>query len=233
MKVAIHQPNFLPYLGYFDKMSKTDLWVYYDDAQFVSRDYHHRNRIATTNGPLWLTMPVCKPDHESPIPIKDIKIIDRRIKGQPWQGYFIQQIERNYRRSKFFNHYFPKLAEIIGSPHLMLSALNMDLINFLRECFGIRNEVLFSSSLSEDGRITSRSTEKIVDLCNLVGADTYLSGSGGRGYMDEELFKVAGINLEYQEFHHPNYRQVNRESFLKNMSAIDFLFNCGGDLHGN
>lgn len=227
MKVAIHQPNFLPYLGYFDKMSKIDLWVHYDDAQFVPRDYHHRNRIATPNGPLWLTVPIYKPNYGDPQPISNIK-----IKGQTWQEYFIQQIERNYKKSKFFDCYFPRLKKILEKSHLTLTELNIDLINLLRECFGIRNEILFSSSLSEEGGITSKSTEKILDLCNIVKADTYLSGSGGRGYLDEELLKEAGINLEYQEFYHPIYRQVNRKSFLKNMSAVDILFNCG-NLHGN
>ncbi len=228
MKVAVHQPNFMPYLGFFDKMAKVDIWVNYDDAKFVPRDFHHRNRIGTPDGPFWLTVPINKPPHFSPEPIRRISIKKAKIKSLEWQDYFIEQIRNSYKKAPFFNTYFPKLKELLETPEERLLDLNIKIINFLRECFGIKNKITFSSSLAEKNNIESRSTQKIIDLCKIVGADTYISGEGGRNYLDEELTKKAGINLEYQTFNHPIYRQIKNRPFQKNLSAIDYLFNCGG-----
>jgi len=230
MKVAIHQPNFMPYLGFFDKMGRADIWIHYDDAQFVPRDFHHRNKIKTRNGSLWLTVPINKPPHFSPLPIREITIRKSKIKRLEWQDYFLEQIKESYRKTPFFNDYFSKLKEILENPEEKLCEFNIKIINFLRECFNIRNQIIFSSSLSKSNGIVSRSTQKIIDLCKLVGADTYISGDGGRKYLDEELIRRAGICLEYQEFHHPTYQQKNTKNFQKNLSAIDYLFNCDGTL---
>lgn len=220
MIIAIHQPNYLPYLGFFDKMKKSDIFVIYDDAQFNKEDFQHRNRIRIFNGFNWLTVPVEK----KRIPINEIKIKDESTtwKGIPWNKAHLKDIRDNYKDTSFFDTYEKEIVKIYSKKYNKLVDLNMSLINFLKKAFDIDTEVVMSSSLG----FSSRSSERLMEIVEALGGTVYLSGSAGINYLDISLFESKNIRVEFQNFVHPIYKQ-NYENFIPNMAAIDALLNVG------
>jgi hypothetical protein len=219
MIIAIHQPNYLPYLGFFDKMKKADVFVIYDDAQFNKEDFQHRNKIRIYHGWKWLTVPVEK----KLIPINEIKIkneiMTKKIK---WSDAHFENIRENYKHADHFIAYEKDLKEIFNGECDKLIDLNMKIINFLMEAFNIRKKLVFSSEFG----FTSKSSERLVEMVEALGGDIYLSGPMGRSYLDISMFEKKGIKVEFQDFTHPIYKQIY-EGFLPNMSVIDALFNLG------
>jgi len=219
MIVAIHQPNYLPYLGFFDKMIQADIFVIYDDAQFNKEDFQHRNRIRIYHGIKWLTVPVEK----KLIPIKDIKIRkEYKVKGLSWQEAHLREIIDNYMGTPYYASYREYIEAIYQNKYDRLIEINMDIIYFLREAFGIKNKLIFASELG----FISKSTKRLLDITEALGGDVYLSGQAGKEYLDLSLFVSKGIKVEFQEFNHPVYKQ-RYEGFIPNISAIDSLFNIG------
>ncbi len=222
MIIAIHQPNYLPYLGFFDKMLKADHFVILDDAQFSKGDFHNRNRINTAAGPKWLTIPV----KGTFMPINDIVINkDHKFSGMKWSEYHLKLIKENYLKTKFFETLFSLLEEIYKQEYEKLLEVNLALIFLLKKLFEIKTPVSLSSELG----IRSLSTRRLIDICNYFSAETYLSGKSGQNYMDLSLFEKNNINVLIQDFKHPVYNQgFNR--FEKNLSSIDVFFNAGNIL---
>ena len=219
MIIAIHQPNYLPYLGFFDKMKRSNIFVIYDDAQFNKDDFQHRNRIRIYQGWKYLTVPVEK----KRIPIGDIRIRNElMIKGMMWQEAHLREIKDNYKDAPYYAPYEDRLEAIYTSEYDKLIDLNMNFINFLKGAFDIKTKIIFASELS----YTSRSTERLVDIVEALGGDVYLSGPAGRNYLDVSLFESRGVGVEFQDFKHPVYEQ-RYDGFISNMSAIDTLFNIG------
>jgi hypothetical protein len=214
MIIAIHQPNYLPYLGFFDKMKKSDIFVIYDDAQFNSRDFQHRNRIRTNEEWQWLTVPTEK----IPIPINEIKIKNNVI----WSSVHFTAIRANYLKTPHYSTYDEDLRKIYKKRYEKLIDLNMDLIYFFMGAFGISTKIIYASDLG----FTSKSTERLLEITDALGGDVYLSGPQGGAYMDVSLFEKKGIKVEFQDFKHPTYKQ-RYGGFIPNMSAIDALFNVG------
>jgi hypothetical protein len=218
MIVAVHQPNYLPYLGFFDKMRQADVFVIHDDAQFTDSEFIHRNRIRIYNGWKWLTVPVFK----EPVAIRDVRIKSDAVNNAPvWSKAHFREICANYKKTPYYDVYARELEEIYQRGYERLIDLNMRLIRVLMKAFDINVELVFSSTLG----LESKSTQKLVDIVHAVGGDVYLSGGGGRKYLDESLFK--DVKLVYQDFRHPVYEQ-RYPGFVPNMSAIDALFNTGG-----
>jgi hypothetical protein len=212
--VGIHQSNYLPYLGFFDKMKKSDIFVIYDDAQFNSRDFQHRNRIRTGEGWQWLTVPVGK----KAMPIKEITIKN----NVDWSSVHFTAVRANYLKTPHYSIYDNEIRRIYKERYEKLIDLNMDLIHFLMDAFGINTKILYASDLG----FTSKSTERLVEIVEALGGDIYLSGPKGCDYMDMSLFEKRGVEVEFQDFKHPVYKQ-RYEGFVPNMSAIDALFNVG------
>jgi len=219
-KIAIHQPNYLPYLGFFDKMKQSDIFVIYDDAQFEKGEFQHRNRIRIYHGWKWLTVPVEKKH----MPINEIRIKNEVAtwKGVRWAEDHIKDIRDNYKDTPYFSTYEKEIKRIYEKTYDKLVDLNMNLIHFLKDAFGIDVKIVFSGELS----FTSKSTERLVEIVEALGGDVYLSGPKGRDYLDVSLFEKKGIKVEFQDFKHPVYRQ-RYEGFEPNMAAIDALFNVG------
>ena len=218
--VSIHQPNFLPYLGFFDKMKQSDIFVIYDDAQFNKEDFQHRNRIRIYHGWKYLTVPVEKKH----IPIRDIRIRNElMVKGIKWQEMHFKDIRDNYKGAPHYTQYEDHIEAIYTDKYDKLIDLNMNIINVLKGAFSIKTKIVFTSELG----FTSRSTERLVDVTEALGGDVYLSGSSGRNYLDVSIFEGRGIRVEFQDFKHPVYKQ-RYEGFIPNLSAIDALFNVGG-----
>jgi len=219
MIIAIHQPNYLPYLGFFDKMMKSDVFVIYDDAQFNKEDFHNRNKIRIYQGWKWLTVPVEK----KLVPINQIKIRNElKNKGLNWSDEHLRLIEDNYRDTQYYCKYKEELKTIYTSDLGKIIDLNMQLIHFLRHAFNINTKLIFSSDLD----LSSKGTQRLVEIVKTLDGDIYLSGEGGKNYLDVSLFTNKGIRVEFQKFNHPIYRQ-RYEGFILNLSAIDALFNIG------
>jgi hypothetical protein len=219
MIVGIHQPNYLPYLGFFDKLQRSDIFIIYDDAQFNKGDFQHRNRIRIYHGSKWLTVPVEKKN----IPINEIKIRnDMLIGNNKWNLDHLKQIQDNYSKAPFYEKYRTHLAEIYLNNHESLLDLNMELILFLADALDVRKKIVYSSEFG----FASASTEKIIDLVKAVDGDQYLSGPSGRDYLDVRQFEMNDIDLVYQDFKHPAYSQQYK-GFIPNMTALDALLNIG------
>lgn len=229
--MAAHQPNFLPYLGFFDKMLKTDVFVIRDEVQFTERDYHHRNRIRT-DGPIgkepqckWVRVPVTKErKHIRHIMIRN-EVKDRNV---PWNVSMLRQIRSNYETSPFFSEHYPKLEAILSIKTDKLIDLNMRIIELLKGCFNITTEIVYASQL--DYKKTNNASEDLVRIAKALDAHIYLSGVGGRAYLNHDLFSIAGIDLQFQSYTHPTYHQ-RFSGFVPNLAAIDALFNVGNIFH--
>ena len=142
MFVTIHQPNYLPYLGFFDKVKQSDIFIVHDDCQFVERDWQHRNKIRIFNGWKWLTVPVYKKE----IPIKDVRIKNEKLKNNPvWSKAHYREIEANYSKTPYFDSYSEDVKKIYDRTYENLVDLNMAFIEFLLDAFGIDVEIKYSS----------------------------------------------------------------------------------------
>ncbi|NQT90517.1 MAG: WbqC family protein [Candidatus Omnitrophica bacterium] len=222
MRVTIHQPDFLPWLGFFDRWKNSDLYIILDDVQFLRRGWHHRDKIKTKDGARWLTVPVTKKGRYEQL-IRDVEIDN----STDWRTKHIKTIEVNYKKAPNFNGCFGKIEAIYGKNHSLLIDLNMDLLRFIAEELKITTPVKFSS----DCGIETASTQKLIDLVRAEGAAEYLTGIGSGDYLDESLFEKAGISVVWQEFSHPVYKQLHGE-FLPMLSSLDYLMMRDRDAQG-
>ena len=224
MIVAIHQPEHLPWLGWFDKMIKADVFVILDNVQFERDDVQNRNRIldaSSSQGWKWLTVPVRKKG------LSRSRISDVRIGGtspnRPWGRRNWRIIEAAYSGAPFFDIYGPTFEETLtGKDWQLLTDLNMELICKLRRSLQINTKMVKASQLNASGSRTGL----LLSICKEVGATDYLSGPHGRHYLEENLFHRHGISVAYNRFEHPVYHQEH-DPFVPSLSAIDLLFNEG------
>ena len=218
--LAVHQPNYLPWIGYFDKMRTADVFVLLDDVQYPrSRSVANRNSIRTAQGELLLTVPVSKPKgSEGKVGYREIAFAD-----ESWRSKHLRTIDQAYRRAPHFERLFPELEAIITRGSSFCD-LNVELIRWMAGHFGIETPTPLMSELGGD---FGHSNDMIVELCRATSAEVYLSGTGAGAYNDAARLAADGIELRYQEFRHPVYPQLG-DGFLTNLSALDMLLNCGG-----
>lgn len=217
MKCAIMQPTYLPWLGFFDLIRSVDAFVIYDHVQFEKQSWQQRNKIGTSSGELMLTVPVL---HEQGLDrkVKDVRIDHSR---KPLTKH-LTSIQYAYARTPNFNILFPELELIYKQSSEYLIDLNLALIRWGMKHLCIDKEFIFSSELG----ITGQKVEALIDVCNKVGADQYLSPVGSKIYIDENnLFPANRIGLSYQAFTHPVYPQAQTPQFISHLSFIDYLFN--------
>jgi len=213
---AVHQPQYLPWLGYFDKIRRADIFCYLDDVQYKKNDWQNRNRIKTAQGWQWLTVPV---RYRFPQKICDVTINN----ALNWKKKHLHTLATNYNRAPFFKRFAPAFEEIYAQDWRFLADLNIALVECLKKAFRLdRLPAVKSSAL----RLRQDPTDRLIDICRQLKADTYLSGPDGVIYMDLERFKQNGIQIIVQEFVHPVYPQLFSD-FRTQMSAVDLLFNCG------
>jgi hypothetical protein len=215
--VCIHQPDFIPWIGFFDRLLKSHIFVILDNVQLLRRGWHNRDRIKTANGPMWLTVPIMQKGRFKQL-ISEAEIDNT----QDWRRKHLKALDFWYKKAPYFTNYFYQIEEIYNQEQQKLIELNLGLLNFLLQAFEIEVKTLFASSLGTTGR----STELMVEIVKAVEGDTYLSGAGAKDYLDEMKFKEAGLKVIWQAFEHPVYPQLHGE-FIPNLSSIDFLFNCG------
>ena len=214
MKVAIHQPEHLPYLGFIYKMLRSDTFVLLDDVQFQKNGFQNRNRIKTRQGSQWLTVPVI---HSFGQKINEVKIDNR----SSWGRKHLQAFQANYAKASYFTHYFHLLEKIYEQEWEYLCDLNIAIIELLVKEFGISAKIIRSSLLSKQGE----KNELLLSICKNLKATSYLSGMGA-GYLDVTLFEKNNVAVEYTHFTHPRYPQLHGE-FAENMTTLDLLMNVG------
>ena len=223
MLVAIHQPHYVPWLGYLDRMIKADVFVILDHVQFERRNYQNRTAIRCDDVQKWLTVPVVQVSQKETILEKMID--NSEGQNRAWGPTHFKTLKYAYRKAPFFNQYAPRLQQILEARWDKLVDLDLAMLDFLREAFEIRTPVVRSSEMKVEG---ARST-LLLNLCKHLSAQsTFLGGLGGsRGYLDLEAFQAAGIGVQWQEFKHPTYEQCGEGPFIPGLMSLDLLFNCG------
>jgi len=218
MKVAIHQPDYLPWLAYFDKMKKTELFVFLDCAQYTKNGFHNRNKIKTSNGWAYLTIPISRDQYFK-------KIIEIKLpENRSWQNKHWKSILMSYSNASYFQEHKDFFADIYQSKFQFLADFNIEIIKYLKEKFGFKNQFVRESELKINKEL--KGSKRLVAILKELKADYYLSGPSGKNYLDLSLFDKEGITVEFQNYHHPVYPQLFGE-FIPGLSAIDLLFNCG------
>jgi hypothetical protein len=217
--VACHQPNFLPWTGFFYKALLADLVVLLDDVQFARGfTWVNRNRLKCDQGELWLTVPVKKKGRGLQ-KISDVEVVDE---GN-WPRRFFQGISQNYAHAPYFAEHRAFLKDLMQMRWRKLVDLNVAAIYYLAGSLGIGNKVVLQSSL----QIQSQGSELLVKITKETGADVYLTPLVSKKYVDEILFAQQGITIQFFKFIPSVYPQLWGE-FIYNLSALDLLLNCGG-----
>jgi hypothetical protein len=220
--VAIHQPHFLPWLGYLHRMASADLFILLDHVQFERRNYQNRTRIRINGAPRWLTVPVLQRSQKERIIDKEIDNREAGVRG--WGPCHFTTLRHAYRGAAHYRQYAAALGRLLDARWERLVDLDQAALDFLRQAFAIRTPMVRSSEIGAQGA----KGELILNLCRAVGAHTLLAGLGGsRGYLDAAAFARAGVRIEQQRFRHPVYPQCGEAPFAPGLSAIDLLFNCG------
>lgn len=220
MIVAIHQPNFFPWLGWFDKLARADRFVLLDDvqAQLTGSNYTNRVKLLANGKPSWLTVPLAR-GHEARNSISTTPIAE----GRNWRHKIVQTIRQGYARAPHFADVIALIEPLLRNPATLLAAYNIPALRALAKAVDLDPErFMLASSLEID----ARSTERLVAIVKAVGGHAYLTG-GGASYQDDELFAAAGIGVVRQNFNHPVYPQYNSTDFVSHLSIIDALMNVG------
>ena len=219
MKCAIHQPQFVPWLGYLNKINSADVFVFLDNVQYHKNEWQNRNRICTPKGAHWFTVPVSYKfgDH-----------INRVVPAShvPWQDKLWRTLEHQYAKAPYFGAYREDINALLHAEWSNLAELNIATVEWLMKCFAIATPTHVCSTLPA---FIDHRTQRLVEICQHVGADVYLSGAQAKDYLDVARFEAAGLSVEFQDYTHPTYDQVHdANGFVSHLSALDALFQCGG-----
>lgn len=214
--LTAHQPLYLPWLGFFQKVSMSDKFCLWDDVQFDPNDYQQRNYFKNPNGPCMITVPIKSKENRN-------KIKDVRIENQhKWKRIHLNTILVSYSKSPYFESYFDFFKKTYSNNWDSLVDLDSHIMEYLFKELGMAVDIIKASALRFEGEKTAR----IINMCNQLDADIYIFGTLGKNYADLELFEKAGIKPYFQEYKHPTYPQLYGD-FVPNLSVLDLLFNCG------
>ena len=206
----------MPWLGYFDKIIQSDTFVFLDTVQFKKNEFQNRNKIKTAQGWMWLTVPV---SYKYPQHLDEVMINE----GMDWRKKHIRTLTINYQKSSFFHIVFPDVERFYAGHAESIATLNKQSVTMLMKLLGVAKKTLHASAL---GDLPEEPSERLAAICAAIGADTYLSGAGGKTYLDQVPFNSRGIKVVFQDFQHPVYPQLYGD-FIPNLSLLDLIFNCG------
>lgn len=219
-RVVILQPGYLPWLGFFDLMHLSDVFVILDDVKYTVRDWRSRNRIKTSDGVCWLTVPVkIKGSHNKLV--KDIPIDN----SQEWRKKHLKTLESYYKHAKYFGEVIEVVNRALGRDHQFLVDLDMMLIRGICDYLAMTPNILFSSEIpSNHGK-----DERLLSICEHLKATHYLSGNAAEQYLRESIFAAEKITVEWHNYQHPYYHQLwfKEQGFISHLSVVDLLFNHG------
>jgi hypothetical protein len=218
-KIAILQPNYIPWKGVFDLISRVDVFVFYDDVQFTVKDWRSRNRIRTPHGDLWLTVPVLSKG------LRDQRICDAVIDPlSNWQSKHYKALKASYHKARYFRDYEYLLEEIyLAHKWSKIADLNIFSTKLIASVLGLEVEWRRSKDLAQSG---SKNGERAINLCKSLGCDYFINGPSARAFMDESLFRQSGIELDYMSYSYPEYPQLH-QPFVHEVTVLDVIFNCG------
>lgn len=215
--VAIHQPNYLPWAGYFAKIARADVFVLLDTVPFTKNSWQNRVQVKGSGGPLWLTQPVLTSGRSGQA-TRDVEF----PRDDPWRVKHVKTLDACYGRSPHYEEVFGAIADLYRGHETHLAPFNEALIGRITDYLGIPTPIRRASELGGAGT----ATDLLVDLVQKAGGDTYLSGQGGRKYQDEAAFADAGIRLTYLEFEEPE-REQPWGDFVPGLSVVDLLVTLG------
>lgn len=216
--LVVLQPGYLPWLGFFDQMQRADVFVYYDDVQFDKHGWRNRNRVKAPDGtPHWLTVPVLHSGRNWPA-ILEVEIDNRT----PWARKHVGTLRQFYHKAPHLQRYLPGLEEVLERRWTLLVDLDLAVAELICGWLGLARRTLRASALG----IPGKQSDRLLALCQHVGARRYLSGNAAKDYLDTELLARNGIEVEWQDYVHPIYPQQHGD-FVPHLSIVDLLFNCG------
>jgi len=223
--VAIHQPNFFPWLGYFDKIARSDVFILLDHVQFPKSGgtgvWSNRVKLLIGGEARWVTAPIVRNFHG----VRTIRELEFQP-NNPWRGKFLKSLTANYARAPFFRETMEFFESLILNPENNLARYNDAAVIAIAKHLGLPSEKFrWSSEIGVD----EQANEMLISLTRAVGGETYMCGGGAGGYQDEALFAAAGTKLLYQNFQHPVYSQVGAKEFVSGLSVVDALMNIGVD----
>ena len=215
MLVTIHQPNYMPWPGFFHKWMTSDAFVILDSVQYHKNDWQNRNRIKTAQGAHWLTVPV---HYRFPQCINEVMVADT-----PWARKHCASVEQAYAQAPYFDAYWPEIASLLRQGWKNLAEMNMALIRLLGGFVDCRAPLHVASEMDVQEEDSSM---RLVRLTKALGGDAYLSGQEGKHYLDTACFPAHGVELWFQRVEPPVYPQLHGE-FIPYLSVLDLLFNVG------
>jgi hypothetical protein len=220
--LVVLQPGYLPWLGFFDQLLRSDVFVYYDDVQFDKHGWRNRNRIKSVSGPLWLTVPILHTGRHGQ-KILEVEIDNRR----PWAKKQLASISQSYAKAPFLSQYFPELEDALLHAPPLLAELDITLVALMSKWVGIQRRIERSSQLGIEGG----QSDRLLNLCKHFDANRYISGDAAKDYLDVPMFAANGVTVEWQGYQHPTYPQLHGE-FVPYLSALDLVLNVGPDSLG-
>ena len=216
---SLHQPNFIPWLGYFNKIARSDIFIYLDNVQYVKNTIANRNKLRDKNSDILITVPITrKVNGRSFFPYREAVIADKI-----WYRKLFKLLQYNYKTTTYYKKYISVLESIFTLDDFC--HMNIQFIEFVLKEFDISTKTYIMSVLGDD---FGKKTDMLINLGKVINGNVYLSGQGARKYNDEGLFRQNNIRLIYQEYKHPVYKQVY-EPFIPFLSVLDLLLNCGPD----
>lgn len=215
--VAIHQPNFLPWLGFFHKMTLADVFILLDNVPFTKNGFQNRVKIKSAQGEQWLTVPVLTKGRFGQLTCE--VLINNNVR---WQKAHLGTLRANYRRAPYYEKVLAWLKPLYRETPTHLAAFNQSLIEAVLRQLSLPSELVVASSVALEGN----GPELLLHLVQAVSGNVYLSGPSGRDYLDASIFQRAGIKVEFQRFQHPVYPQLYGDS-IPGLSIIDLLMNVG------
>jgi len=221
--VAIHQPNFFPWLGYFDKLARSDVFVFLDHVQYQKTGGIWSNRVKLLVGgeARWVTAPIVRNYHG----VRAISEMEFQS-SDPWRGKLMKSLAANYARATFYRETVEFLEPLILNSENNLACYNVTAVTAIAKCLGLPTEKIHWSS---EMVVDKQASEMLISLTRAVGCDAYMCGGGAEGYQKDTAFTAAGVGLIYQKFQHPVYPQVGKKKFVPGLSIIDALMNIGVD----
>lgn len=219
-RIAISQSNYIPWKGYFDLINSVDEFVIYDDMQYTKRDWRNRNLIKTPKGAQWLSIPVEVKGKFTQ------KIRETKVVSMQWREKHLKSLCQNYSKALYFKENYTWFeALLMGIKSVYLSEINTCILSEINNFLGISTKI----SYSWDYKFSGDRTQKLVELCQQIGADEYISGPSAKSYINASLFEKSNIKLSW--FNYSNYKEYTQlfPPFIHNVSILDLIFNMGKD----
>ena len=218
---AMHQPNFFPWLGYFEKIARSDVFIFLDDVQFPKTGgvWINRVKLLVAGEPKWLTASINRTYHGT-LKVNEVTFVQR----SPWRSKMTKTLQSQYSKHPFYEQTMDILSPLLMNPEPNISEYNIHAVTELALAIGLDTTKICRSS---DYPTSDSATKRLCSLTRAVAADTYLCGGGAHGYQDDQIFSSYGLSLRYQNFNHPFYPQHGYKDFVPGLSIIDAAMNLG------